>query len=444
MTPFRWINRITSPYGWRRYTNNAGVTIREHHNGIDVVPTRYPGEAVADDAWDFREVTGGKVVAVSTGWNAGRGTLIKVQTAQGVIEIYQHCAAVYVTVGQQVPQGTVLGRAGATGNVTGAHLHFEVQVNGSPVEPSEWMGLPNAGGTYTGNDTLDKPAEAEDYVYGIDVSKYQGRIDWAKVAASGVKFAILRAGSSTNSGPYIDPTFEDNYKGCRENGIAAGAYIFTYAINDAEQDAELAVFLPALRGKTFEYPVFVDVEDKSLAGIGKAALTRLTKRYMDVISQNGFAPGWYSYTNFINSYLNAAELADYPLWVADYRASLGYSGQYAMWQYTSSGSVPGISGSVDLNRDYHRFCDATTEQPAELDTIQLVTVGPLTAEEAAKVAILTGKMLLGDDRYRLLQADSDHFVAVMTVSNGDALQVLQLAQKEGWADRELYHSRFVG
>ena len=161
MTPFKGTNRITSPYGWRTYTNAAGKTIREHHNGIDVVPTRYPGESITDDAWDFREVTGGKVVAVSTGWNAGRGTLIKVQTAPGAIEFYQHCAAVYVKVGQQVPQGTVLGRAGATGNVTGAHLHFEVQVNGSPVEPSAWLGLPNADGTYTGNDTLDKPAETE-------------------------------------------------------------------------------------------------------------------------------------------------------------------------------------------------------------------------------------------------------------------------------------------
>ena len=161
MTPFSGANRITSPYGWRNYTNNAGKTIREHHKGIDVVPTKYSGESAADDAWEFREVTGGKVVAVSTGWNAGRGTLIKVQTAPGVIEIYQHCAAVYVTLGQQVPQGTVLGRAGATGNVTGAHLHFEVQVNGNPVDPSPWLGLPNAGGTYDGNDTLDKPAEAE-------------------------------------------------------------------------------------------------------------------------------------------------------------------------------------------------------------------------------------------------------------------------------------------
>lgn len=155
MTPFHGTNRVTSPYGWRTYKNSAGVTIREHHNGIDVVPTRYPGEKLDDDAWLFREVTGGDVVEASTGWNAGRGTLIKVQTAPGVIEIYQHNAENLVHVGQHVPQGAILARAGATGNVTGAHLHFEVQVGGSPVEPSAWLGLPNAGGTYPGDDTLD-------------------------------------------------------------------------------------------------------------------------------------------------------------------------------------------------------------------------------------------------------------------------------------------------
>lgn len=157
MTPFRETNRITSPFGWRTYTNNAGVTIREHHNGIDLVPTKYPGEALDADAWCYREVTGGDVVEASTGWNGGRGTLVKVQTAPGVIQIYQHNAENLVRVGQHVPQGTILARAGGTGNVTGDHLHFEVQVNGTPVEPSAWLGLPNAAGTYPGNDTLDKP-----------------------------------------------------------------------------------------------------------------------------------------------------------------------------------------------------------------------------------------------------------------------------------------------
>lgn len=160
MTPFKGTNRVTSPFGYRTITIN-GKKVSEHHNGIDVVCTKYAGESVSGDAWDFREVTGGTVVEVSTGWNSGRGTLVKVQTAPGVIEIYQHNAVNYVKVGQVVPQGTVLARAGATGNVTGVHLHFEVQVNGKAVEPSAWLGLPNAAGTYSGNDTKDVAADDE-------------------------------------------------------------------------------------------------------------------------------------------------------------------------------------------------------------------------------------------------------------------------------------------
>ena len=164
MTPFKGTNRITSPFGWRTYKNAAGQTVREHHNGIDLVPTDYPGQALDASAWRYREVTGGEVVEASTGWNGGRGTLVKVQTAPGVIQIYQHNAENLVHVGQRVPQGTILARAGGTGNVTGDHLHFEVQVNGTPVDPSPWLGLPNAAGTYSGNDTLDgePAASAED------------------------------------------------------------------------------------------------------------------------------------------------------------------------------------------------------------------------------------------------------------------------------------------
>lgn len=162
MTPFKNTNRITSPYGPRTYTNSAGTLVSEHHNGQDIVPTRYSGQTVPEEDWDFREVTGGTVTEVSTAWNYGRGTLVKVRTDAGAIEIYQHAESIYVKVGDRVPQGTALGRAGSTGNVTGRHLHFEVQINGSAVEPSAWSGVPNADGTYAGNDTLDNAASVPD------------------------------------------------------------------------------------------------------------------------------------------------------------------------------------------------------------------------------------------------------------------------------------------
>ena len=87
---------------------------------------------------------------------------------------------------------------------------------------------------------------------------------------------------------------------------------------------------------------------------------------------------------------------------------------------------------------------APTEPAASMETIQLVTLGPLTVGEASKVAILAGSLLLDEDRYSMLQVDASHFAATMTVSNGDAMRFLALAQSEGWDSRKMYHSRFVG
>lgn len=190
---------------------------------------------------------------------------------------------------------------------------------------------------------------------GIDVSRYQGSINWNQVAAAGKQFAIVRLGSSNSNGLYVDPYFEQNVNGAHAAGLRVGAYYYTYARSEQAVIDELSLFLQALTGLQLEYPVFVDVEDSSLTGIGRAQLTNLVKFAMDILYQRKYYAGWYSYTNFINNYLNAGALADYPLWVADYRSTLGYTGPYTMWQYTSSGRVSGISGAVDLNYSYKDF-----------------------------------------------------------------------------------------
>ena len=309
----------------------------------------------------------------STSGDQSYGNLVRIRHADyngGKLQtLYAHLQRVTVKNGQAVREGEVIGYSGNTGNSTGPHLHFEVRLAGTRYNPLNWLDSDfdvASDSVRLGSFTsVVRPVEdSREYVYGIDVSRYQGDVDWAQVAGSGVKFALLRAGSQNSSGPYIDPYFEQNYAGAKAAGIAVGAYIYTYAETEAEQNDEILTILPALEGKTFEYPVFVDVEDKSLTSIGKAALTQLVKRYMDIIDQKGFVPGWYSYTNYINSYLCPEVLEDYPLWVADYRSSLGYTGDYHIWQYTSKGTVPGISGAVDLNRDYHHYI-ASTGAPAE-------------------------------------------------------------------------------
>lgn len=193
---------------------------------------------------------------------------------------------------------------------------------------------------------------------GIDVSRYQGNIDWARVAAAGKQFAIVRLGSSSSSGLYVDPYFLQNVNGAHAAGLRVGAYYYTYARSEQAVINELLTFLPALEGLQLEYPVFVDVEASSLQDLGRAQLTGLVRFAMDILYQRRFYAGWYSYVNFINNYLDPAALAEYPLWVADYRQSLGYAGSYAMWQFSGSGTVAGISGAVDLDYSYRDFLPA--------------------------------------------------------------------------------------
>ena len=190
---------------------------------------------------------------------------------------------------------------------------------------------------------------------GIDVSRYQGSINWPQVAASGVQFAMVRIGSSNNSGLYVDPYFLQNVSGAHAAGLRVGAYYYSYARSESAVIDELTLFLNALEGLQLEYPVFVDVEDSSQAALGRAQLTGLVRIAMDILYQRGWYAGWYSYTNFIKASLNAGELAAYPLWLADYRSQPGFDGPYAMWQYSASGSVSGVTGACDLNYSYTDF-----------------------------------------------------------------------------------------
>lgn len=146
MTPFKGTNRVTSVMGPRTSPITGKVEV---HAGEDIVTTgTYPGSA-----WEVRECTGGVVDKITS--DKWRGNYVDVRTSSTTIERYQHMESIYVKAGQTVPQGTVLGMAGKTGDSTGIHLHFEVQVNGKAVNPEKWSDIPNRVGTYAGNDNID-------------------------------------------------------------------------------------------------------------------------------------------------------------------------------------------------------------------------------------------------------------------------------------------------
>lgn len=190
----------------------------------------------------------------------------------------------------------------------------------------------------------------------IDVSRYQGAIDWAQVAATGYKGAMLKTVSTNRKfskradGLYIDPTFEDNYKNARAAGLDVGVYYYTYATSEAMADAELALVRQAVYGKELTLPVAVDVEENELKPMSTLDLTNLTAYALEQVEKMGFYAQLYTYTGYKYE-LDMARLSSrWDVWLADYTGKTPkVDFKYNAHQHTSKGSVPGISGNVDLN-----------------------------------------------------------------------------------------------
>ncbi len=187
---------------------------------------------------------------------------------------------------------------------------------------------------------------------GIDVSKYQGSINWTAVAQSGVSYAFIKVGS-TNSG--IDPYFAANVAGAQAAGIRTGVYIYSYATTVEAAAAEAQLVLQWIEGYNINYPVAFDIEDSVQKGLDANTCTAMANTFCSIIAAAGYTPILYTYTNFYKSHFTSA-LA-YDKWIAQYSDHNDIAG-WAIWQYSSSGSVAGISGRVDMNtaaKDYSAY-----------------------------------------------------------------------------------------
>ena len=191
----------------------------------------------------------------------------------------------------------------------------------------------------------------------IDVSRYQGAIDWAQVAAAGYKGAMLKTVSTNRKlskradGLYIDPTFERNYRNAKAAGLDVGVYYYTYATSEAMADAELALVRQAVHGKELTLPVAVDVEENKLKQLSTLDLTNLTAYALEQVEKMGFYAQLYTYTAYSKQELDMGRLANrWDVWLADYTGKTpNVTFNYNAHQHTSKGDVPGISGNVDLN-----------------------------------------------------------------------------------------------
>lgn len=228
--------------------------------------------------------------------------------------------------------------------------------------------------------------ETQQLTMGIDVSKYQGTIDWAKVKASGVEFAMIRVGYRAKSTGEIfeDPTARYNMQEAQAAGIKLGAYFFSSAVTQDEARAEAAFTKDIIAKYKITYPVAYNCEDFQSAdsrqyGLSIEDRTNLACAFLDEISAGGYTPMFYASRSELegNAQWNTGTLSSkYKIWVAQYpdqpypqTTASSYSGTHAMWQYTSQGKVDGISGKADVNLAYFGYtkeAEAKDETPAEV------------------------------------------------------------------------------
>lgn len=181
---------------------------------------------------------------------------------------------------------------------------------------------------------------------GIDVSQWQGKIDWSKVKTD---FVIIRAGF----GRFLaqkDSEFENNYNGCLENNIPCGAYWYSYALTPEDAEKEAKICIEVIKGKRFEYPIYMDIEESRQLALGREKCSAIAEAFMNTLEKAGYWAGLYSSKSHLESCFSEKIRERYAVWVAHYDVEkTDYSTQFGIWQKSSKGRKTGISGYVDLN-----------------------------------------------------------------------------------------------
>ena len=315
---------------------------------------------------------------------------------------YAHLSSYCVKYGQRVKEGEIIGYSGVTGNVFGAHLHFEVILNGKRTNPLVWLDndFTTASGqvfTYRpGEHAVEKPADAappsgEEVL--IDVSHHQGAIAWAKVPYR----AIVRIGyRGYGTGKLMkDEQYDANLAGAKANNKLLGFYFFSQAVTEDEAREE-ADFCASLAPTN--YPLFFDAEwshethDGRADGLSKTQRTACAKAFCERAAELGFTPGLYTFTSFATTNIDYTGLcATWPGWLADTRTNYDKTLPRHIHQY-GQGGVPGITGVVDLNHLVKALPAA--DKPA--NKLQVITVGPVLQGDADAIYLLCKERGLTD------------------------------------------------
>lgn len=197
-------------------------------------------------------------------------------------------------------------------------------------------------------------------ILGIDVSKFQGKIDWEKVKESGIEFAIIRLGFrgyGDKGNIVLDTSFEENAVEAQKAGIKIGVYFFSQAITEAEAIEEAGFVLDKIKDKNITYPVCFDLEKikydtARTDNLTSEQITKMTLAFCREIENAGYTPIVYGNAKTFTTRMQLEELNNYQKWYADYQKTPLYPYEFNFWQYTETGTVKGINGNVDINLQF--------------------------------------------------------------------------------------------
>ena len=298
----------------------------------------------------------------------------------------------------------------------------------------------------------DGASETENVTYGVDVAKYQGTIDWAKVAASGVQFAMVRVGYRTKQDGIIvaDTNAKYNMQEASANGIKLGAYFFSTAVNEAEAIEEADWVADYISQYRITYPVayncegFNDSESRQYS-LTQTQRTSIARVFLDEIYKRGYTPMFYAAKGELagNAAWDTGSLdLNYKMWVAyyptgdyDYSKGPGYDGDYSMWQYSSSGQIDGISKKVDVNIAYFGYAsDSEAKSDIAPDTVSADAEALMNFREVNETVTAKNRTNLRD-----IPGQGEDSTVLVTLENPDTAVRTGISDS-GWS-RLVYGDR---
>ena len=254
-----------------------------------------------------------------------------------------------------------------------------------------------------------------DKIFGIDVSKWQGNFDFKKAMSEGVKFAILRGAYSCGK----DSKFDSYYNTCKSLGLPVGVYHYSMAetVKEAVEEANFLIN-NVLKGKQFEYPVYMDVEDKVQRVLGKDLLTDIVIAFCDTLEKDGYYVGIYSSSSFFKTYMHESKLERFDKWISQWSKSCTYKGNYGMWQFGGETNLirKNIVADVVCDQDYAYYDYPSIMKEKGLNGFGLSNVKDKTVEELAN-EVINGLWGNGEDRKNRLTNAGYNYKEVQNMVN---------------------------